>query len=287
MHHFFLSQRFPALWSHSSTRAVWSPQTGTHLHLGFCLLVGVQVFHNAVDAERPGETQQVGQVAEGAAEQDGTAKGAIHGAPDGRGALGVLRCLRGWRRWSQIFVREHSHELHCSPSDPRRHLWATGSWWALSWRWATCRSSSALLASYALPWWEDSSTSMWPKQSTSEVVEDKMLCSQVDNWYEILIFFSYCFCTLDSRLTNGCRNRTPKSCKSSGGFTFWGLEKNTYFYKERRGQHHLEQHKNGQRGEKRRKNRKTFQDYFEWNISIHPDSYHIDLHGHQQRVQRH
>lgn len=42
--------------------------------------------------------------------------------------------------------------------------------------------------------------------------------------------------TLDSRLTNGCRKRTPKSCKSSGGFTFWGLAKNTYFYRERKGQ---------------------------------------------------
>lgn len=39
--------------------------------------------------------------------------------------------------------------------------------------------------------------------------------------------------TLDNRLTKGCRNRTPKSCKSSGGFTFWGLEKKTYLYRER------------------------------------------------------
>lgn len=97
--------------------------TDTHLHLGLCLLVRVQVFHNAVDAERPSEAQQVGQVAEGAAEQDGTAERAIHGAPDGRGALGVLHCLRGWRTRSWTFVRERSHgQFGCSPSDPRRRL---------------------------------------------------------------------------------------------------------------------------------------------------------------------
>lgn len=56
--------------------------TGTHLHLVLCGVLRVQVSHDAIDAERPSEAQQVGHVAEGAAEQDGTAKGPIHGAPD-------------------------------------------------------------------------------------------------------------------------------------------------------------------------------------------------------------
>jgi len=55
------------------------------------------VLHDAGDAERPGEAQQVGQVAEGAAEQDGTAKRSIHGAPDRRGVVRILRRLRGAR----------------------------------------------------------------------------------------------------------------------------------------------------------------------------------------------
>lgn len=42
------------------------------------------------------------------------------------------------------------------------------------------------------------------------------------------------------------------------------------------------------KGEKKTcKKRDTLQDCFEWNISIHPDSYYVDLHGHQQRVQSH
>lgn len=52
-------------------------------HLVWCIFSGgVQVCHDAGDAEWPSEAQQVGQVAERAAEQDGTAKSPIHGAPD-------------------------------------------------------------------------------------------------------------------------------------------------------------------------------------------------------------
>lgn len=87
---------------------------GTHLHLGLCVTLRVQVSHNAVDAERPSEAQQVGHVPEGAAEQDGTAKGAIHGAPDRWGASGVLDGLRGWRARSWMCVREHiRHHFAC------------------------------------------------------------------------------------------------------------------------------------------------------------------------------
>lgn len=58
------------------------------------VVVLLQELDDAGDAERPGEAQQVGQVAEGAAEQDGPAEGSVHGAPDGRGAVGILRRLR-------------------------------------------------------------------------------------------------------------------------------------------------------------------------------------------------
>lgn len=56
--------------------------------------VVVQVGHDAGDAQRPGKTQQVGQVAESTAEQDGPAEGPVHRAPDGRRAIRVLRCLQ-------------------------------------------------------------------------------------------------------------------------------------------------------------------------------------------------
>lgn len=69
------------------------------------------------------------------------------------------------RRVCVIFMITITREVTasvCSPSDPRRRLWAAGSWWGLSWRWAVCRSSSALWAFCGLPWWEGSSTNMSP-----------------------------------------------------------------------------------------------------------------------------
>ena len=53
-------------------------------------LLGVQVCDDTGDAEGPSEAQQVGQVAEGAAQQDGPSERLVHGAPDGRRALRVL-----------------------------------------------------------------------------------------------------------------------------------------------------------------------------------------------------
>lgn len=69
----------------------------------------IQVANDAVDAERPGEPQQVGQVPEGAAEQDRPAEGSVHGAPDGRrsvrifarlcwGETGELKRRNNWTR---------------------------------------------------------------------------------------------------------------------------------------------------------------------------------------------
>lgn len=65
----------------------------THLVLVCQRSVVLQVLYDARDAERPGEAQQVGQVAEGAAEQDGTTERSVHGAPDRRGAVRILWCL--------------------------------------------------------------------------------------------------------------------------------------------------------------------------------------------------
>lgn len=97
--------------------------TGTHLRLVLCGFLRVQESHNAVDAERPSEAQQVGHVAEGAAEQDGAAKGAVHGAPDRRGAPGVLDSLRGLRASRRMFEKEGARDHSaCSPFDPRRRL---------------------------------------------------------------------------------------------------------------------------------------------------------------------
>lgn len=58
--------------------------------------------------------------------------------------------VRTGRGITEVGVQS-DESLLCSPSDPRRRLWAVGSWWGLSWRWAACRSSSALWASYGLP----------------------------------------------------------------------------------------------------------------------------------------
>lgn len=68
--------------------------TETHLRLRhYGVVASVQVLDDAGDAERPRESQQIGQVTEGAAEQDGAAERSVHGAPDGGGAVGVLSRL--------------------------------------------------------------------------------------------------------------------------------------------------------------------------------------------------
>lgn len=74
---------------------IWIQDFQTHLHL-ICwsnFIFGIQVVHNARDTERSSEAQQVRQVTKGAAEQDGTAKRSIHGAPDRWGSIGVFRRL--------------------------------------------------------------------------------------------------------------------------------------------------------------------------------------------------
>lgn len=107
------------------------PLTCAHLALvrRHRVTVSVQVLDDAGDAERPGEAQQVSQVAEGAAEQDGTAERSIHGAPDGRGSIRILSCLRGERErecergeGSQRSASNQTRVSLCSPSDPRRRL---------------------------------------------------------------------------------------------------------------------------------------------------------------------
>ncbi len=71
---------------HTNLSPLWLTQAHAYTHLALVwhcnLTVSLQVLNNARDAERPSETQQVRQVAEGAAEQDGTTKRSIHGAPD-------------------------------------------------------------------------------------------------------------------------------------------------------------------------------------------------------------
>lgn len=174
---------------------LWLIQAHAYTHLAlvrrWIAIVSLQVLYDARDAERPSEAQQVSQVAEGAAEQDGTTERSIHGAPDRWGTIRILSCLCGetvdrrqkkkkitevcllilitprlivkTNSWNIALMLNQVKASICSPSDPHRRLWAVGSWWGLSWRWAACRSSSALWASYGLQWWEDSSTNMLPK----------------------------------------------------------------------------------------------------------------------------
>lgn len=169
-------------------------RTHTHLHLVWrCSMCSIlHVLYDARDAERPDKAQQIGQVTESAAEQDGTTKRSVHGEPDWRGSIRVLRCLCGvrddggkedefkfenYRRNQPNTALNQVRASSCSPFDPRKRLWAVGSWWGLSWRWAACRSSSALWAFYGLQWWEDSSTSMSPK-TCQEFVPFNLLSSR-------------------------------------------------------------------------------------------------------------
>lgn len=56
-------------------------------------------------------------------------------------------------------------------------------------------------------------------------------------WALMISGFIHQYVALESRLTKGWRKRTPRSCRSSGGFTRWGLVKNTYFCKGRGDKH--------------------------------------------------
>lgn len=49
----------------------------------FSLILRVQVLYNSRNAEWSGKTKEVGNVAEGAAEEDGPAERTVHGPPDG------------------------------------------------------------------------------------------------------------------------------------------------------------------------------------------------------------
>lgn len=165
------------------------------------------------------------------------------------------------KKWIQFSIR--------SPSGPHRRLWVADSWWGLSWRLGASQSSSALSAFYGLRWWEDSSTNMSP---------GKCYC-----YFTKCYFHKYTALfrqsTLESKLTKGCRNRTPKSCKSSGGFTFWGLAKNTYFYKDKQWK------ENGACWEEAVI--RSSRNLSGWRRITHPDSDDVHLHSHQEPVQNH
>ena len=63
------------------------------------------------DAQRPGETQQVGQVAEGTAQENGPAESTVHGLPDGGDLRRVVCRLlppRGGGNGEKMADREHA-----------------------------------------------------------------------------------------------------------------------------------------------------------------------------------
>lgn len=118
--------------SNTQLAALTHEDSDTITHLGYVRVWRSgncpQVLHNAGDAERPSKAQQVGQIAEGAAEQDRAAERPVHGAPDGRSAVRVF-CSLCERRMRVMSEHEHrAGVLHqpwiafCSPSDPHRHL---------------------------------------------------------------------------------------------------------------------------------------------------------------------
>lgn len=69
-------------------------QPHTH-HTPFLDRLFVEMFNDAIDAERPSEAQQISQVTEGTAEEDGSAKRPVHRSPDGWSLLWVLGILLG------------------------------------------------------------------------------------------------------------------------------------------------------------------------------------------------
>lgn len=91
-------------------------------------------------------------------------------------------------------------------------------------------------------------------------------------WAEMISGFIHQYVALDSKFTNGWRNRTPKSWRSSGGFTFWGFVKKTYFYET--SEETRDQMCSSTETEETWRRRITYP---------HPNN--IDLHRHEQTVQ--